>query len=219
MRAAKLVESILVAYRVSCEPWRRSARQACRKRCKPWQNHSDCLWEVRVFTRKTPEQKAADRRARIERKVDQTTARATRTRERQDTARRETHEAARAADIVSNAERLNAEGRPWRFLALGISVMDGIVYKTGSGLHALGPLAGASAGVRNQPSRVKRTSFAAQVAFGTPATIKYSRTTVTVTVQGRPTRQGPGMRRAGIQTSCVAQRSRQIVQHPRPACK
>jgi hypothetical protein len=128
---------------------------------------------------KSPEEKAAQRRAAFERRVAQTAAREA---ERKAAVNRETEvrKANHAAAIAAKARSLSEQGRPFTFKILGVSVLDGVVYVAKGGLRRLGPLAGASADVKRIPEKVIHRSFANQLIFGNPAIKKRARVTLTV---------------------------------------
>jgi hypothetical protein len=110
-----------------------------------------------VFSRKTPQQKASDRKARWDSRVAQAAAIEAKSSEREAVMRREfaAQQAAETAAVLDKARRLNDQGRPVRFWRLGIAVMDGVVFDTTSKLRRLGHLAGAQAAAIRLPPEVR----------------------------------------------------------------
>jgi hypothetical protein len=164
--------------------------------------------------RRSPEEKAARRRAAWDRKVAETAARAAaREAEREAVVKvqkrlRKSAEEARAADVAAKADRLSAKGRPLRFPALGIAVLDDAVYVTArSGPCPLGPLSRASASFQMlSPRLVTRDSSELFIAewFGTKAEKikKVPRASVSVNAGGKvhaSTLEGLLLRQASAQ--------------------
>lgn len=142
----------------------------------------------RRMARKSPEEKAANRKANFEKRVAQTAARdAARRAEAESTLRRE--QAEHSANVAARAKALAEQGRPFTFSALGVSVLDGIVYVSNRGqLRRLGPLMGAVADTTRLPPRKVHRSAGTQLAFGIAAVRNVEQAAVTVTA-GNATHQ------------------------------
>lgn len=68
---------------------------------------------------------------------------------------RKSAEEARAANIVAKASKLSSKGRPLKFSALGVAILDNAVYVTGrGGTRPLGPLSAATASFQELPPRL-----------------------------------------------------------------
>jgi hypothetical protein len=137
-----------------------------------------------MMARKTPEEKAAKRRAAFERRVIQTASGDAST-EARSKAKVDATEAALTGGVAAKARQLSAQGRPFNFRMLGVSVLNGTVYaKDAGGLRRLGPLVGAVAGVTRHSPRRRERSGAAQVIFMAPPTWKAERAMATVVCGG-----------------------------------
>ena len=86
------------------------------------------------MARKTPEEKAAQRKAAFERRAAQTAAV-----ERRFQGRAEAEAANHAAIVTALARQLAEAGKPFKFRTLGIAVLDGVVYTTKDGLRKVVP--------------------------------------------------------------------------------
>jgi hypothetical protein len=158
------------------------------------------------MVRKSPEEKAADRKANFEKRVAQTAARdAARRAQAQETLRRE--QAEHSANVAATARTLAEQGRPFAFSALGVSVLDGIVYVSNRGeLRRLGPLAGAVANTTRLSPRKVHRSAGAQLVFGIAAVRNVEQAAIIVTAGSATHQRTVEERWAGDNTAKRAQR-------------
>ena len=133
--------------------------------------------------RKSPEEKAARRRAAFEKRVAQTASRDAQSRADAERAI-ETEKAQHAANVAFKARQLSGRGRPFTFTALGILVLDDVVYVNEGGLRQLGPLAGAAAHVTRLSPREVHRSAGTQLVFGAAAVRKVERAAIVVVAAG-----------------------------------
>lgn len=133
------------------------------------------------MARKSPEEKAAERKANFEKRLAQTAARdAARRAAAESTLRRE--QAEHSANVAATARTLSEQGRPFTFAALGVSVLDGVVYVSNRGeLRRLGPLVGAVANTTRLPPRKVHRSPGTQLVFGIAAVRNVEQAAITVT--------------------------------------
>jgi hypothetical protein len=135
-------------------------------------------------SRKSPEEKAAERRAAWDREVAATAAKEDAAeRKRQAAIARET--AARSQRVEAKAAKNAREGRPTRFSHLEVAVQDGTVYTTKDGIRPLGPLARAHTTFLRMPDKVIRISAASQLLFGEPSSRKQPTAVITVSAGRR----------------------------------
>jgi hypothetical protein len=135
------------------------------------------------MARKTPEEKAAQRRAAFERRAAQTAAV-----DRKSQERAEAEAANHVAIITALARQLAAAGKPFEFRTLGIAVLDGVVYTTKDGLRKVGPFAGADITVQRLPDKQYHRSGLNQFVFMAPPVGRRARFSVSiVTSEGTAT--------------------------------
>jgi hypothetical protein len=146
------------------------------------------------MARRSPEEKAAQAEAKVAQRREEWNRRvaASAAESAQKRAAAEQKEAAYVASAKAQADKLNGQGKPMRFLMIDIALMDGAVFVMEPGFSKrpvpLGPLPGARATVKRLRSKVE-SRFVMAVAFGGPDHTQLGRVEVTVSTSQRTHRK------------------------------